>query len=244
MALSGKVIVVAGTSGIVGSGIAHAFVKQGAVLVAPVRSLSSKEQLLKDIDGLDGGSLDVVAVDVGTEEGATQLAKHIKEKYGEIDHAVSSIGAWWQGGVLTDVSLEEYNKQLHNFSTSHFIFAKAMLPLLKKSAASSYTIVTGGAGERCFLPQASLVTVGAATLFGISLALRAEYQNRPERINELRIYSRIERHADALAGNVSVGAGITPISHRAVGQLAVSLATGSTKGEVLKGNAETLVLPA
>lgn len=49
-------------------------------------------------------------------------------------------------GVLTDVSLEEFDKQIHNLAVSHFIFAKAVLPLLKMSDTSSYTIVTGGAG--------------------------------------------------------------------------------------------------
>lgn len=98
MALSGKVVVIAGTSGIVGSGIAHAFIEQGAVLVAPVRNEKSKVVLLNDLEGLDVASVDVLVLDVGTEEGATQLADYIKGKYGEIDHAVSSIGAWWQGG--------------------------------------------------------------------------------------------------------------------------------------------------
>lgn len=83
------------------------------------------------------------------------------------------------------------------------------------------------------MPQASLVTVGAAMLFGISLALRAEYESLPQRINELRIFMRIERHEDALA-NESV------FSNRAVGRLALSIAGGNKKGEVVPGSADTL----
>jgi hypothetical protein len=49
---------------------------------------------------------------------------------------------------LTDVPLDVFNKQLNDFATSHFLFAKAVLPLLKKSEESSHTIITGGAGDQ------------------------------------------------------------------------------------------------
>jgi NAD(P)-dependent dehydrogenase (short-subunit alcohol dehydrogenase family) len=100
MSLAGKVVVVAGSSGIVGSGIARAFLEKGATLVTPVRSEKSKPILEKDFEGLDTKSLDVPILDVGTEAGAAELAKHISEKYGAVDHIVSSLGAWWQGGNI------------------------------------------------------------------------------------------------------------------------------------------------
>lgn len=99
MSFAGKVVVVAGTSGIVGSGIARAFLAEDAIVVAPVRSKKSLASFIEDWTKLGKGELDVVEVDVGTESGAAQLADHVKAKYSEVDHAVSSIGAWWQGGT-------------------------------------------------------------------------------------------------------------------------------------------------
>jgi NAD(P)-dependent dehydrogenase (short-subunit alcohol dehydrogenase family) len=41
----------------------------------------------------------VLEADVGTEDGAKQLAEAISAKYGTIDYAVSAFGGWWQKGV-------------------------------------------------------------------------------------------------------------------------------------------------
>jgi hypothetical protein len=95
------------------------------------------------------------------------------------------------------------------------------------------------AGENCFMVDASLVTVGGATLFGLSLAIRAEYKDKAPRINEFRIYTRIERHEDAIAGKGKYP-GMTGLTHRAVGGLALDIATSTKKGEVVKGTPETL----
>ena len=43
----------------------------------------------------------VVQLEVSTEEGAARLAEYVKSKYGHVDYAVSSIGAWWQGGAFS-----------------------------------------------------------------------------------------------------------------------------------------------
>lgn len=98
MAFAGKVAVVAGTSGIVGSGIARAFLAEDAIVIAPVRSKKSVADFVEEWKQLGKGVLDVVEVDVGSESGAKKLADHVKAKYTVVDHAVSSIGAWWQGG--------------------------------------------------------------------------------------------------------------------------------------------------
>lgn len=44
--------------------------------------------------------LQVVILEVGTEEGSAKLAEYLKSKFGHVDYAVSCLGAWWQGGAL------------------------------------------------------------------------------------------------------------------------------------------------
>jgi hypothetical protein len=75
-----------------------------------------------------------------------------------------------------------------------------------------------------FHPDASLVTVATACLFGISLVLRDEYKGRRPRVNELRISCAIVR-----------GAQSTPnaVSHRAVGRKVAAIATSDTRGAVI-----------
>lgn len=50
-------------------------------------------------------------------------------------------------GQLTDQPLAEFSAMLHGPPTSHFLFAKYMLPALKQSPASSFLFVSEGAGR-------------------------------------------------------------------------------------------------
>lgn len=120
----------------------------------------------------------------------------VTSQHGEIDHAVSCFGAWWQGGepllrpvalcavdcmnlvnckyllagggcelhavatrhpatcdsppagLLTEQSYDEFSRVIANFAGSHFVFAKTILPVMKKSENSTMLFITGGVGER------------------------------------------------------------------------------------------------
>ncbi|KAL4549971.1 hypothetical protein Ndes2526B_g04950 [Nannochloris sp. 'desiccata'] len=52
MSLKGKTAVITGGSGIVGSGIVHQFLKEGAKVIAPVRTEKGRQALLKDLEKL------------------------------------------------------------------------------------------------------------------------------------------------------------------------------------------------
>lgn len=232
-----KVAVVTGGSGTVGSGIIRALLAAGATVVAPLRSEAGEESLEVDVAGVSNDKLDVIILDVGTEEGAAKLAEYVKTKYGHVDYAVSSIGAWWEGGPLLAQTLREVEKQVHNLALSHFLFAKAVVPLIRYSSESSYAIITGGAGGHVMSVDSSLVTVGAACLFGISLALRAELKDHNYRVNEVRLMSRVARHVDTDRAAQTFG---EAFSHRVFGSKVVSvLMDTSVKGRVVVvGSAE------
>lgn len=103
----------------------------------------------------------------GAENFKSSILKH--QDFGRVDYVVAAIGSWWQKGPTTKQSLEEWNTTLHNLVGAHFVAgeagttpirnitminlflfsAKTFLPLIADQADSSYTIVTGGAGERC-----------------------------------------------------------------------------------------------
>ena len=96
MALKGKTALITGSSGTVGSGILDEFLKEGATVVAPVRG--SKDTLLQSLGDADVSKLDVVDANVSEEESVLQLANYVKQKYGRLDHVVTSVGGWWQKG--------------------------------------------------------------------------------------------------------------------------------------------------
>lgn len=96
MSLEGKTALVTGATGTVGNGILFQLLREGATVIAPVRG--SKDALLASLDGANVSNLDVVVADVSDEPSVVELAKHIKDKYGSIDHVITSVGGWWQKG--------------------------------------------------------------------------------------------------------------------------------------------------
>lgn len=175
-------------------GIIKAFLEAGATVIAPVRSDRGKASLIEELGGTQPPALDIVTADVGTDAGASALATHITSAHGgTVNFAVSCCGGWWQGGTLSTVSLEEYRTQQDNLSTSHFLFYKYLINLVSDDTDSSFVFITGGAGAVCFIPQASLVTVGSACVYGIVLAAVAEQQGAAKRVVEARLTALIRR---------------------------------------------------
>jgi NAD(P)-dependent dehydrogenase (short-subunit alcohol dehydrogenase family) len=181
-----EVVLVLGGSGTVGSGVVHAFLARGSTVVTCSRNTQSLQKLAGTF-GAFGDKLVLLEGNVSDLEGSRKVLDTVLTRFGKIDHVVSSLGSWWQGGVLTKQSLEEFRRVLHDLAGSHFVAASTFLPAIAEHKGASYTFITGTAGEKVFTPESSLTTVGASALFGITLAARAEFKDKAVRVNEVRI---------------------------------------------------------
>lgn len=76
-------------------------------------------------------------------------------------------------------------------------------------------------------PGTSLITVGAACLFGISIAARGECKDKALRVNEFRLAAFAKRDAEA-----SPEQGV--FSHFTVGTLVSQLLASERSGEVVR----------
>ena len=52
---------------------------------------------------------------------------------------------------------------------------------------STYTFIAGTVSEQCDTPDISLVIIGGACLYGVSIAARAEFKDTKVAVNEVRI---------------------------------------------------------
>jgi len=216
MSLQDQVVIVTGITGNVGWGAALAFADAGAHVVAPLRGEASAEVQTR----LPSDRHLLVPADISRPGQAEALRDAALQRFGRIDHAVASIGPWWQKGTVLEQSLEELRAVMNTSVESHFLLAKALLPSLRGDNAS-YTLVTGAAGERV-VPGGSLLVMAVMAQFGLSRMLRAERREGDARVNELRIYSRIEK---------APRPGVIP-SHEA-GRVFTAIARASVSGAVI-----------
>lgn len=116
---------------------------------------------------------------------------------------VSSLGSWWQKGVLSDQSLEEFNDVITNAISSHFVVYKTFAKILAANPGSTYTFITGGSGEmgengHVFLKDASLIPLISHGVYGLYEAAYAEFEGHENlKISQLRIFIWVRPKADS-----------------------------------------------
>lgn len=179
--LTGKVVLVTGSTGNVGWGVAELASREGAKVVLPVRGAPPA----------DSPGRMHAQVERFSEAELVALRDEALDRFGAIDHVVAPLGGWWQKGPSLAQPSEELRALLEVYVESQLTLAKVMAPALRK-ASGSYTLVTGAAGERV-IPNAGLLVIAVSAQYALSRALRSELSDDRLRFNELRIACRVER---------------------------------------------------
>lgn len=181
--LNNNRVVILGGTGAVGEGIVRAWLKTGAHVIVPSRSEEKVErfkQVLSDLDNPE--NLDF---EIGSYNGfgeAKAIAELITEEYGQVTDVVASIGGWWQGKPLWQISEEEWQRYFIDITTTHITAARAWVPVL--SQTGSYQLILGGSAVQP-VPGASIINMQQAALLMMRQVLSAEAGDR------LRITSQI-----------------------------------------------------
>ena len=91
--------------------------------------MSSRDQKTLDnfkntLNADDQKRLGLVVGHLSTEEECAKIRAHILSHDKKIDHVVAAIGGFWIKGVLSDQSMEEFDKMMHDMAYSHFVVYK------------------------------------------------------------------------------------------------------------------------
>jgi NAD(P)-dependent dehydrogenase (short-subunit alcohol dehydrogenase family) len=138
--LAGKVVLITGAGGYLGSAMSRALVEAGATVVASSRQAEKAREVaarLSEIDGQHFGieldHMDSNSIDRGFDE-AVSLA-------GQVDILVNN-GNEGVGGDLTSVSEEQFNRQLKN-ATGFFLLARRLRDHVVSRSAAGNIILLG-----------------------------------------------------------------------------------------------------
>lgn len=123
---SGRVALITGASGGLGSGLVAAFIAAGATVVG-VGSQTGKEhetpiRALLPLDGADRFTL--VAADALDETRVAQVVANVIAQHGRLDVLVNGIGGYYAGDPVTATPLDEWQHMLTLNLRPTFLFSK------------------------------------------------------------------------------------------------------------------------
>jgi NAD(P)-dependent dehydrogenase (short-subunit alcohol dehydrogenase family) len=125
--LAGKVAVIYGASGAVGSTIARAFAAEGAQVFLSGCRLSEVALVTQEISAA-GGIAEAAEVDALDEAAIEKYVQSIFEKTGQLDISFNAIGIPQEGiqGIwLTELPVERFTFPIMTYAKSHFITSQA-----------------------------------------------------------------------------------------------------------------------
>jgi len=155
-------VLVAGGAGVAGECVVHALLRRGATVVVPSRSEERLAALAAGVDPAGKDHLHLVTGDVGSEAGVARLRDEVLDRAGPPRGVVASLGGWWEGEQFVDLSTETWETILRDNLTSHFLVARAFLPVLDPAAAPVYVTLAGIAADHPEPFAAPISITGAA----------------------------------------------------------------------------------
>ena len=165
--LDGKVAIVTGGNGGIGSGIARGLLECGAAVVITGRNSEKNESMVAELSKL-GPSVSAITMDVSDEDQCYSAVQETVRRYGRLDILVNNAGIG--GGQLPhEIDLLAWHKTMNTNLTSVVIMSRAAYPEMKKAGAGKIVNVSSMGADLAAAGLGSYVASKAAMVaFGRS----------------------------------------------------------------------------
>lgn len=171
--LKGKVVLVTGASGGIGSAIARAFAQEGARVVLHYRSDRGRvNALAREIGEKD--SL-IVRGDLSKESDVKAVFAGAIRRFGRGDTLIANAGSWEVRDVpLQDLSLAQWNRTLAGVLTTTFLTVREFFRLVTKQKRGNVVFIASTAAVFGEAGHADYAAGKAAIAYGLTRSLKNE----------------------------------------------------------------------
>jgi 3-oxoacyl-[acyl-carrier protein] reductase len=171
--LTGKVVIITGASGGIGSAIARQFAQEGARLVLHYRDSRDKAEALRR--ELSGAEATLVHADLTKETEVRSLFHATNKKFGRVDTLVANAGSWETRDVpLHEMTLKQWRGTLDAVLTSSFLSAREFFKLVAKQKHGNAVLIASTAGVFGEAGHADYASAKAAMAYGLTRTLKNE----------------------------------------------------------------------
>jgi 3-oxoacyl-[acyl-carrier protein] reductase len=171
--LAGKVVVVTGASGGIGSAIARKFAAEGAKLILHYRShRESVEKLREELKGTD---ILVCRADLARETEVKRLIASALKTFGRIDTLIANAGSWETRDVpFHEMSLKQWRQTMDGVLTSAFLTTREFLRVVARQKCGNAVLIASTAGVFGEAGHADYASAKSAMAFGLTRTLKNE----------------------------------------------------------------------
>ncbi len=172
--LAGKVVVITGASGGIGSAMARKFAGEGARLVLHYhRNRAGAAALRRELEGVESLA---VGADLAKEAGARGLLARAVERFGRVDTLVANAGAWETRNVaLARMSLRQWRRTQEGVLTTAFLSLREFLRLAARQGRGNAVLIGSTAALFGEAGHADYAAAKAALAYGLTRSLKNEF---------------------------------------------------------------------
>src|SRR6201985_694131 len=178
--LDGRVAVVTGAAGVIGSATIRLLAERGAKIVAVDRKQADLESAIKGLPG----SAEALAVtaDVTEEDGVRDYVRAATDKFGTIDVFYNNAGVEGEVKPIQDYSLEAFRKVLDVNVVGVFLGMKYVLPVMLKQNKGSI-INTASIAGLVGSPHIAVYSASKHAVVGLTKSVAWECTGTGVRVN-------------------------------------------------------------
>ncbi len=169
MELNGKVVLITGAKGGLGTFVTNAFLDAGAQVVGVSRSISGSD--------FPGGHFSAMPLDLSSGESARRLVEIVVERHGRIDGLVHLMGGFSGGKSVAETDDATLDRMLDLNFRSAFYMMRAVLPQMSAQRAGRIIAIAGKAAVEP-APMAAVYAASKAALVSLVRTLARENADR------------------------------------------------------------------
>jgi NAD(P)-dependent dehydrogenase (short-subunit alcohol dehydrogenase family) len=178
--LDGRVAVVTGAAGVIGSATIRLLAERGAKIVAVDRKLAELEAATKELPA--SAQAMAVAADVSDEDDVKQYVAAAVAKFGTIDVFYNNAGVEGEVKAITDYPLDAFRRVLDVNVVGVFLGMKHVLPVMLKQNCGSI-INTASVAGLVGSPHIAVYSASKHAVVGLTKSVAWENTNTAVRIN-------------------------------------------------------------
>lgn len=181
--LSGKVVLITGSSRGLGFALAREFARHGARLVICARHEESLQTARAALERDSGAEVLAVPCDISQREQVERLVRLATERFGQIDVLVNNAGIIMVGPAET-MTIADYEEALGSIFWGAVYATFAVLPAMRARGSGHITNITS-IGGKVSVPHLLPYSAAKFALVGFSEGLRAEVAKHGIRVTTI-----------------------------------------------------------